>query len=171
MRGAVVAVHRRRSHRLSKTEQLSIRLLRGQGVEGDAHCGETVQHRSRKRWRPELPNLRQVHLIPDEILGDLRELGFDVWPGTMGENVTTRDLDLASLPRGTQLGLGESAIVELTGLRNPCVQLDRYAPGLMKAMLERPTVMAIVVAGGDVVAGDEILVLLPEGEHEPLKPV
>ena len=157
-----------------------MRLVEGHGVEGDAHAGATVQHRSRKRWRPHLPNLRQVHLLHAELLDDLRTRGFDVPPGAVGENVLVRGLDLLALPTGTRLRLGADAVVEVTGLRNPCVQLDRYADGLMEAVLRRSPdgglerlagVMSVVVAGGEVRPGDDVRVVLPDGEPVPLKPV
>jgi MOSC domain-containing protein YiiM len=178
--GRVVAVSRRPTHRLAKDPAEAIRLLAGLGVEGDAHAGETVQHRSRKRWRPHLPNLRQVHLIAAELLDELNGRGFGVAPGQMGENVTTRDVDLLALPTGARLRLGGDAVVEVTGLRNPCVQLDRFQDGLMEATLEREEdgtlrrragVMGIVVAGGEVRPGDPVTVELPAAPHAPLEPV
>jgi MOSC domain-containing protein YiiM len=178
--GRVVAVSRRPTHRLAKDPASAIRLLAGLGVEGDAHAGETVQHRSRKRWRPHLPNLRQVHLIAHELLDELNERGFDVAPGQMGENVTTRGVDLLALPRGARVRLGGAAVVEVTGLRNPCVQLDRFRDGLMEATLEREPdgalrrragVMGIVVAGGEVRPGDAVAVELPAAPHAALEPV
>jgi len=142
---------------MSKTNQASIRLLPGIGVEGDAHAGPTVKHRSRVARDPNQPNLRQVHLIHAELHDELVGLGFEVEPGRMGENVTTRGLDLLALPTGTRLHLGESAVVEVTGLRNPCSQLNGIQPGLMAATLDRDEagnlirkagVMAVVVSGG-----------------------
>jgi MOSC domain-containing protein YiiM len=180
MTPVVTAVSRSPRHRFSKQTEPWIRLLAGIGVEGDAHAGETVQHRSRKRWTPHLPNLRQVHLIHAELHDELRAAGFDVAAGEMGENVTTRGLDLLGLPTGTRLHLGESALVEVTGLRNPCVQLDRFQDGLMQATLDRDEngelvrkagIMGVVLAGGDVRPGDAIRVELPPGPHHPLKPV
>jgi MOSC domain-containing protein YiiM len=178
--GRVVAVSRRPTHRLAKDPASEIRLLAGLGVEGDAHAGETVQHRSRKRWNPELPNLRQVHLIAGELFDELNERGFDVAPGQLGENVTTRGVDLLALAAGARLRLGGEAVVEVTGLRNPCVQLDRFRDGLMEATLEREAggtlrrragVMGIVIAGGQVRPGDPITVELPAAPHVPLEPV
>ena len=178
--GRVVAVSRRPTHRVSKDVVGAILLLEGLGVEGDAHAGETVQHRSRKRWRAHLPNLRQVHLIGEELHDELNAAGFAIGPGTMGENVLTRDVDLLALPAGARLRLGDAAEVELTGLRNPCVQLDRLQPGLMEAVLDRDPdgelirrsgVMAVVVAGGEVRPGDAVEVCLPTGAPEPLRPV
>ncbi len=175
--GRVVAVSRSHRHRFSKEPVTAITLVEGVGVEGDAHAGATVQHRSRKRWRPELANLRQVHLLHAELLD---ELAFDLAPGDVGENVLTRGVDLLGLPTGARLHLGAAAVVEATGLRNPCIQLDRFADGLMEAMLRRcpdgtlvrlAGVMGVVVAGGDVRAGDEVEVELPTGEPVPLRPV
>lgn len=173
----VEAVSRRRGHAVSKHPQLSIRLLAGLGVEGDAHCGATVKHRSRVRQNPDQPNLRQVHLIHGELHDELRQAGFEVGPGEMGENVTTRGVDLLGLPRGTRLRLGADAVVEITGLRNPCSQLDGLRPGLMAATLGRDEagnlvrkagVMAVVLEGGAVQPGDRLAVELPSGPHEPL---
>jgi MOSC domain-containing protein YiiM len=176
----VVAVCRDGTHRFSKFAQLEIRLLEGLGVAGDAHLGRTVQHRSRVARDPTQPNLRQVHLIHAELIDELCAAGFDVAPGTMGENVTTRGLDLLALPRGTRLCLGAAAIVEVTGLRNPCAQLDRYQTGLTAAVLGRDPagnlirkagVMGVVIAGGDIRPGDAIRVALPNGPHASLAPV
>jgi MOSC domain-containing protein YiiM len=176
----VVAVARAPGHRFTKPTQLEIRLLAGLGVAGDAHQGVTVKHRSRVARDPTQPNLRQVHLLHSELLEELRRSGLDVGPGTMGENVTTRGIDLLGLPRGTRLRLGDDAVVEITGLRNPCVQLDRYQPGLMAATLDRDAkgnlirkagIMGIVIAGGDVRAGDAVRIEPPPEPHHPLQPV
>lgn len=175
--GTVVAVCRRAAHSLGKPRVESIRLLEGLGVEGDAHAGKTVQHRSRVAKDPTQPNLRQVHLMHAEELEELGERGFTVQPGEMGENVTTRGIDLLRLPTGTQLTLGSEATVEVTGLRNPCVQLDGFQPGLMGALLDRDAdgklvrkagVMAVVIRGGEVRPGDPIAVELPAPPHRPL---
>ncbi|WP_134534114.1 MOSC domain-containing protein, partial [Pseudomonas aeruginosa] len=133
----VIAVSLCATHAFSKQVRPAIRLLKGLGVEGDAHHGVTVKHRSRVRQDPTQPNLRQVHLIHEELHDELRASGFAIGPGTMGENITTRGVDLLGLPTGTRLRLGESALVELTGLRNPCSQLDNYQPGLTAAVLGR----------------------------------
>ena len=178
--GEVVAVARKKAHGPKKAPQLSIRLVGGLGVEGDAHAGETVRHRSRRRQFPDMPNLRQVHLLHCELFQELAAQGFEITPGLMGENVTTRGLDLLALPKGARLQLGDTALVEVTGLRNPCVQLDGVQPGLMAACLGRGPdgepvrkagVMAVVLEGGDVRPGDEITVVLPSGPHAALKPV
>jgi MOSC domain-containing protein YiiM len=179
MTGIVIAVSRSPEHSFGKPVQERIRLLAGLGVEGDAHLGETVKHRSRVRRDPSQPNLRQVHLIHAELLGELRQAGFDLMPGQLGENVTTRGLDLLGLPTGTRLQLGE-ALVEVTGLRNPCAQMDDLQPGLMAATLGRDDqgnlvrkagVMAIVLTGGEVSPGDPIRIILPPVPHVPLAPV
>lgn len=176
----MIAVSAGGSHSFSKPRRGSIRLLAGLGVEGDAHMGETVQHRSRIARDPTQPNLRQVHLIHAELHDELRTAGFDVAAGDIGENVTTRGVDLLALPTGARLLLGDAAIVEITGLRNPCVQLDHFQSGLMQAVLDRDAdgtlirksgVMAVVVEGGEVRAGDPIKVQLPERPHRPLAPV
>ena len=180
MGGVVTAVSHSATHTLSKPNYEGIRLLAGLGVEVDAHLGETVKHRSRVARDPSQPNLRQVHLIHAELHDELRAAGFAVSAGQMGENVTTRGVDLLGLPTGARLYLGDAAVVEVTGLRNPCAQLDRIQPGLMAATLgrdERGTlirkagVMGIVLAGGDVRPGDPIRVELPPKPHRSLAPV
>lgn len=168
----VVSVNRHATHQVTKPAAEEITLLAGQGVDGDAHCGATMKHRSRD---PRLPNLRQVHLVHSELLD-----GLDLAPGAIGENVTTRGVELLALPTGTRLRLGDEAVVELTGLRNPCAQLDGLRPGLMAAMLGRDAdgqlvrkagVMAIVLVGGKVRPGDAITVELPAPPHTRLAPV
>jgi MOSC domain-containing protein YiiM len=176
----VVAVHAGRTHTFSKAARLSVTLLAGLGVAGDAHCGATVRHRSRLARQAGQPNRRQVHLIHEELLRELAGRGFRVRPGELGENVTTQALGLLQLPAGTRLQLGETAVVELTGLRNPCVQIDRFQPGLMSAVLDRDErgrpvrksgVMAVVTVGGVVYQGDPIQVVLPDLPYRPLAPV
>lgn len=180
MAGLVTAVSSSPRHTFSKPTMPCIRLLAGLGVEGDAHMSATVKHRSRVRRDPTQPNLRQVHLIHEELLEELRAAGFGVEPGAMGENITTRGIDLLGQPRGTRLHLGSHCVVEVTGLRNPCRQLDDFQPGLMGAVLGRDEngalirksgVMAIVLTGGEVRPGDGIAVELPPGPHERLEPV
>lgn len=155
-------------------------LLEGLGVEGDAHLGITVQHRSRVARDPSQPNLRQVHLIHAELHDALLTQGFEVKPGDLGENITTRGVDLLGLPTGTRLKIGESALVEITGLRNPCLQIDAFQKGLMQAVLDhddqgnlirKAGVMGIVLQSGLVKSGDHIVVHLPELPHHPLQPV
>lgn len=178
--GEVVSVSRSATHSFSKPAREFIRLIAGFGVEGDSHAGETVKHRSRVRADPKQPNLRQVHLIHAELHDELNSAGFSVEAGKMGENITTRGVDLLSFPVGTLLHLGAEAVVEVTGLRNPCRQLDGLQPGLMAAVLERTEsgelirkagIMAIVREGGEVRAGDSILVELPQEPHRKLAPV
>ena len=178
--GVVAAVSLSERHTVQKRSRDRITLLRGLGVEGDAHLGATVQHRSRLRRDPEAPNLRQVHLIHAELHDELGAAGFSLSAGEMGENVTTRGVDLLGLPAGARLRLGADAVVEVTGLRNPCVQLDGVRPGLMAATLARDDrgglvrkagVMSVVVAGGDVHPGDAIVVEHPAGPRRPLEPV
>jgi MOSC domain-containing protein YiiM len=180
MSGVVTAVSASARHGPDKRNRESVRLLAGQGVEGDVHLGERVKHRSRVRKDPTQVNLRQVHLIHSELHDELRAAGFAVQPGRMGENVTTRGVDLLALPAGARLRLGEQAVVEVTGLRNPCAQLDGIQPGLMAATLGRDGhgdlvrkagVMGIVVAGGKVRPGDAIRVELPPEPHSALEPV
>jgi len=180
MNATVVAVCRSKRHKFSKQPELSIRLIAGQGVEGDAHSGPTVQHRSRVRVDPTQPNLRQMHLVHAELQDELQAAGFAVGPGVIGENITTRGIDLLGLPTGAVLRIGAEAAVEITGLRNPCSQLDGFQQGLMAAVLEKTPdgrvirksgVMAIVLRGGEVFAGDPILLELPPEPHRPLTPV
>jgi MOSC domain-containing protein YiiM len=178
--GSVIAVSSRIGHHFSKTPDLSIRLLKGLGVAGDAHMGETVKHRSRVRKDPTQPNLRQVHLMHAELFDELRAKGFVVRPGELGENVTTSGIDLLALPAGARLHLGASAVVEITGLRNPCIQIDHFQQGLMAATLDKDAngnlvrkagIMSTVIAEGDVRPGDAIRVEMPAEPHRPLQPV
>jgi MOSC domain-containing protein YiiM len=178
--GLVTAVAASPGHTFSKPTVPSITLLAGLGVAGDAHNGATVKHRSRVRRDPTQPNLRQVHLIHAELHDELRAAGFDVGAGDLGENVTTRGVDLLALPAGTLLRLGAEAVVEVTGLRNPCVQLDAFRAGLTAAVLDRDEqgelvrkagVMSVVRAGGGVRPGDAIAVELPTGPGRPLEVV
>src|SRR4051812_12183071 len=180
MLGIVTAVSRSPTHSLAKWNQNSITLVAGFGVDGDAHNGKTVKHLSRLIRFGNSPNLRQVHLIHSELHEELRAAGFGVVAGQMGENVTTRGIDLLGLPNGARLHLGGEAVIEVTGLRNPCGQLNKIQPGLMKATLARNTegnlvrkagVMAVVLAGGAVKPGDDIKLELPSGPHVPLEPV
>jgi MOSC domain-containing protein YiiM len=180
MQARVIAVSVSPRHTFHKANQLMVRLVPEHGVEGDAHAGPTVKHRSRLVKTPRAPNLRQVHLIHSELHDELRELGYIVGPGDMGENITTRGIDLLRLPTGTRLRLGESAVVELTGLRNPCKQLESIGPGLMRATLARDAegrivrkagVMSIVRVGGEVRPNDPILIELPAGRPRALEPV
>ena len=176
----VEAVSCSATHTMRKPNRGSVRLLTGLGVEGDAHLGETVKHRSRVARDPTEPNLRQVHLIHGELHDELRAAGFAVAAGEMGENVTTRGVDLLGLPTGARLHLGDTAVVEVTGLRNPCTQLDGVQPGLMAATLGRDEhgqlirkagVMGVVLADGEVRPGDPIRVELPPEPRHSLEPV
>jgi MOSC domain-containing protein YiiM len=180
MKGSVVAVSRSKGHSFSKPSEMSIRLLKGLGVVGDAHMGETVKHRSRVRVDPTQPNLRQVHLLHAELHEELTGKGFKVHPGDIGENITTRGIDLLGLPTGAILRIGDTAVLQLTGLRNPCVQLDNFQKGLTAAVLDRDAegglvrkagVMSVVLDGGEVVPGDPIIVELPPAPHRALAPV
>lgn len=175
--GTVQAVSCNAAHTFSKQNQEHIQLLAGLGVEGDAHLGKTVKHRSRVRIDPTQPNLRQVHLIHVELYHELREAGFNVSPGQLGENITTRGINLLALPTGTKLLLGDTAVVEVTGLRNPCLQLDHFQPGLIAAVLDRDEhgklirkagIMGIVLTGGTVRPNNLIRVELPPAPHHPL---
>jgi MOSC domain-containing protein YiiM len=180
MTGTVTFVGLSGTHTMEKPGVARIRLLTGLGVEGDAHMGETVKHRSRVARDPSQPNLRQVHLIHAELHDELAAAGFDVVAGQMGENITTRGIDLLGLPTGARLHIGKHAVVEITGLRNPCAQLEGIHAGLMAATLDRDTdgnlirkagVMGIVLADGDVSPGDEIRIEMPNEPHVPLAPV
>ncbi|MFI1963383.1 MOSC domain-containing protein [Streptomyces pathocidini] len=178
--GTVAAVSRSARHDFSKPNQDSIRLLAGLGVEGDAHLGVTVQHRSRVAQDPTQPNLRQVHLIHEELFAEVAAAGHEVTPGQLGENVTTRGIDLLALPVGALLRLGGEAVVEVTGLRNPCLQIDAFQSGLLKRvvgrgedgrLIRKAGVMGVVLAGGEVRPGDPVAVELPAGPHRPLERV
>lgn len=180
MSAKVSAVHLSPKHSFSKQTVHSIQLVAGRGVDGDAHSGATVQHRSRVARDPSQPNLRQVHLVQVELLDELRSQGHPVVPGSIGENLTTSGLDLLALPQGARLHIGAQAVVVITGLRNPCGQLDNFSCGLTEAVLDRAPngqlirkagVMGIVEFGGTVSPGDLITVVIPPGAQIPLKPV
>ncbi|TWV58787.1 MOSC domain-containing protein [Streptomyces misionensis] len=173
----MTAVSSNGTYSFSKPNRASITLLTGLGVEGDVHAGVTVKHRSRVAQDPTQPNLRQVHLIHEELFDEVRAAGFEVAPGELGENVTTRGIDLLGLPVGTLLRLGAEAVVEVTGLRNPCLQIDHFQDGLLKQVVGRDDlgnivrkagVMSVVRAGGVVRPGDPVKVELPDGPHRPL---
>lgn len=176
----VIAVSRDDVHRFSKPVVDEVTLVEGWGIEGDAHAGTTVQHRSRVARDPSQPNLRQVHLLHAEVFDEVAEAGFRVEPGQMGENVTTRGVDLLGLPTGTLLHLGDEACVRVTGLRNPCQQINGFEPGLLREVLGRDEdgavvrkggVMSVVVTGGVVRTGDRVRIELPTGEQQVLQPV
>jgi MOSC domain-containing protein YiiM len=176
----VIAVASNPSHTFSKAAQPAISVVQGLGVQGDAHCGATVKHRSRVAQDPTQPNLRQVHLIHSELFAELRSQGFEVGPGQLGENITTEGIDLLGLPAGTELHIGEQVVLQLTGLRNPCEQLNQFQPGLMAALVHRTPggrlvrkagVMSVVLAGGQVRPGDEVRVKLPAQPHRALERV
>ncbi|MGW0699048.1 MOSC domain-containing protein [Streptomyces sp. NPDC002867] len=180
MGAAVAAVSSNGEYSFTKPNRDSITLLAGLGVEGDVHAGVTVKHRSRLAQDPTRPNLRQVHLIHEELLAEVARSGFEVTPGDLGENVTTTGIDLLSLPVGTLLRLGTEAVVEVTGLRNPCLQIDAFQDGLLKqvvgrdesgAVVRKAGIMGVVRTGGVVRPGDPIDVELPEGPHRPLERV
>ncbi|MEU6258936.1 MOSC domain-containing protein [Streptomyces sp. NPDC047043] len=178
MGGAVSAVSSNGVYSFTKPNRESITLLEGLGVEGDVHAGVTVKHRSRVRRDPSQPNLRQVHLIHEELFEEVRGAGFEVAAGALGENITTRGVDLLGLPRGTLLRLGDEAVVEVTGLRNPCLQIDGFQQGLLKEVVRRDAdgsvrlkagIMSVVLRGGIVRPGDPVTVELPAGPHVPLE--
>lgn len=178
--GRVVAVARDDEHRFSKPTRERITLVADHGVEGDAHAGATVKHRSRVARDPSTPNLRQVHLMHEELFAEMAQRGHGIEPGALGENITTSGIDLLGLPRGARLAIGDDAVVELTGLRNPCSQINGLSKGLMKELVyvddhgdtvRLAGVMSVVLAGGEVRPGDGIRVILPAGEHVPLQAV
>jgi MOSC domain-containing protein YiiM len=180
MSAKILAVHLSPTHSFSKQTVNSVQLVAGVGVDGDAHSGTTVKHRSWVARDPSQPNLRQVHLVHAELLEELQSQGHPVEPGSIGENFTTRGIDLLALPQGAKLHLGGEAVVVVTGLRNPCAQLDNFSTGLTSAVLDRATdgqlirkagVMGVVETSGDVMPGDPITVVLPPGPQIPLKPV
>jgi len=175
--GWVIAVAQDAAHNFTKPNRAAIVLVPGLGVEGDAHFGRTVQHRVRVKEDPTKPNLRQVHLIHSELFDELAQAGFIIKSGDIGENITTRGFDLLELPKGTRLRLGESAVVEVTGLRNPCRQIEAFRPGLLAALTQRDEngqlaiksgIMGIVLSRGEVRPGDGIVVELPPEPHERL---
>jgi hypothetical protein len=168
------------THTFSKFNAMSIKLLKGFGVEGDAHCGRLMKHRSRLKLSPVPPNLRQVHLIHSELFDELRINGFQVDPGEIGENITTKGIDLLSLPRNTKLYIGEDAVVEITGLRNPCNQLNNLQNGLLSEVLgtgaegniiRKAGIMGIVEHGGEIRPGDEIGIEFPKKPYIKLERV
>ncbi|MFF5515929.1 MOSC domain-containing protein [Streptomyces coeruleorubidus] len=177
MSGVVTAVSSNGEYSFTKPNRDSIRLLAGLGVEGDVHAGVTVKHRSRVAQDPTQPNLRQVHLMHEELFAEVGEEGFEVAPGELGENITTRGIDLLGLPAGTLLRIGGTAVLEVTGLRNPCIQIDNYQDGLLKRVVGRDEtgnvvrkagIMSVVREGGVVRPGDTIEAELPTGPHRPL---
>jgi MOSC domain-containing protein YiiM len=179
MTGTIIALSKSSTHTMRKFNENSLHLLTGLGVEGDAHNGVTVKHRSRVAQDPTQPNLRQIHLIHAELHDELKAKGFDVAAGQMGENITTRGIDLLNLPKGTRLKIGET-VIEITGLRNPCHQLNGIQDGLLKAVLGRDEddnlvrkagIMGIVLQGGTIKITDLIHVKLPELPFIPLERV
>jgi MOSC domain-containing protein YiiM len=178
--GSVMAVCRGRLHAFSKQTVDRIQLVEGLGVHGDSHAGPTVQHMSHLRRDPFQPNLRQVHLIHSELFEELARAGYTVGPGALGENVTTSGVDLLGLPRDSLLHLGRTAVVRVTGLRNPCQQINDFADGLLKLVLlpgqggeviRKAGIMGVVERGGMVSPDDPIHVELPAGEHRRLRRV
>ena len=180
MTGLVTAVSSNGVYSFTKPNRDSITLLAGLGVEGDVHAGVTVKHRSRVAQDPTQPNLRQVHLIHEELFAEVGAKGFEVAPGALGENITTRGIDLLGLPVGTQRRIGDDAVLEVTGLRTPCLQIDNFRDGLLKQVVGRDEagnvvrkagIMSVVKEGGAVRPGDTIKAELPSGPHRPLERV
>ena len=177
MDGKVIAVSCSGVHSFSKQNKERIRFIAGLGVEDDAHMGSTVKHRSRVAQDPTQPNLRQVHLIHAELFDELQESGFSVAPGQMGENITTRGINLLGLPTNTRLYIGDTAVIEITGFRNPCVQIDQFQPGLLSKVVSRDGqgglirkagIMSIVLVSGQITPGDEIHIELPPQPYRHL---
>lgn len=177
MDGKVIAVSCSIEHTFSKKNQEHILLIAGLGVAGDAHMGTTVKHRSRVAQDPTQPNLRQVHLIHAELFDELQRSGFRVTPGQLGENITTFGIDLLGLPTGTRLFIGENAVIEVTGLRNPCKQIDDFQPGLLsnvisrdehRGLIRKAGIMGIVLASGHIASGDNIHIELPAQPYRAL---
>lgn len=175
--GHVVAVCSDTKHSFSKKPTDQIEIVAGIGVRGDAHAGEKVQHLSRVRADPDQPNLRQVHLIQSELFEELAKAGFDIAPGDLGENVATNDIDLLSLDRDTLLRIGDDVVLQVTGLRNPCGQIEAFRPGLLKevavktprGIVRKAGIMSIALHGGVIAPGDSIEVQMPPGQHIPLE--
>ena len=180
MDGQVTAVSRSQTHTFSKQPETAIRLLTGLGIEGDAHMGKTVKHRSRVAKDPTQPNLRQVHLMHQELFDEVAVAGYKVVAGDLGENITTQGIDLLGLPTGAKLRVGETAVVEITGLRNPCGQIEAWQKGLLKEVVYKDTagnlirkagIMGIVLADGEVRVGDAIQIEWPPEPYKPLERV
>ena len=173
MQGTVVSVNSDDAHRFSKIARQSVRLVKGDGIEGDAHAGSFVQHRYQAKKAPLTPNRRQVHLVQSELFDEIRGFGFIIEPGDLGENVTTVGIDLLALPLGAQLHLGELAVVVLTGLRTPCALIDKFKKGLKRSMIVRTPrgvtfragVLGIVTSSGDLRPGDLVRAELPASRH------
>lgn len=178
--GRVVSVSRDSGHHFSKMVVPEIRLLAGLGVEGDAHAGVTVKHRSRVQADPSQPNLRQVHLLHKELFDELKDKGFTVGPGDLGENIVVEGIDLLALPTDTLLHIGAEAVVRITGLRNPCAQIENFQSGLLAAVLDKDAqghiirkagIMSVVLTGGLVRPGDDVRAIKPPLPHRALEKV
>ena len=168
----VVAVNSKDTPGVGKIPRDAVTLIANHGIEGDYHAGPDVRHRSRAAKDPQQPNRRQVHLMHSELFDDLAPLGIKVTPGAMGENITTRGLALLDLAPGTKLRLGDTAVIEITGCRNPCNQLDAVDERLLAqvalkagdgSIIRKAGIMAVVLAGGVVRPGDAISVEAPLG--------
>ena len=176
-RASVVAVSKDEYHRFSKVPCTQITLIKGVGVRGDTHSGVTVQHLFAVEQDPRQPNLRQVHLLQQEFLDQARDQGYELTPGDLGENILTDDLDLVGLWQDTLLHIGSQAVVRVSGLRNPCAQIDSFRPGLLQVAVRRDLkgdvvrkagIMGVVTTGGVVHPGDEIEVEWPAQPHRRL---
>lgn len=177
---SVVSVSRCDKHRFSKSAEDQLTLIANHGVAGDAHAGVTVKHRSRVAVDPTQPNLRQVHLIHQELLSELRGEGFDLAAGDLGENILTTGIDLLGLPTDTVLAIGDGVRLRITGLRNPCAQIEAFRAGLLRhvaykgqdgQLVRKAGVMAVVISGGVVRPDDKITATLPALPHKPLERV
>lgn len=178
--GTVVSLSRSAKHRFSKKLEKRLRIVEGHGVEGDAHAGSTVKHRSRVAKDPNQPNLRQVHLIASELLEELSRKGFEIEAGDLGENILTVGIDLIALPKGTRLHIGVSVVLRITGLRNPCPQIEAFQEGLLSQMVEKTKdgslilktgIMSVVESGGEIIVGEAIQVELPAMPYVALERV
>jgi len=126
---SVLSVSMSSSHGFSKRPTDYIYLLSGCGVQGDVHCSGAASSN----------NKRQVHLIASELLTELarkdsKGRAYIISPGALGENITTKGIDLVGLNEGTRLHFGDGddhAIVRITGLRNPKKRLDEWPKGLL----------------------------------------
>jgi MOSC domain-containing protein YiiM len=173
----VKSVSKSLSHTFSKNVVGQIKLIEGLGVEDDVHLGKTVKHQYLAKKYPTSANLRQVHLIHYELIEELNENGFSVSDGDLGENITTIGIDLLNLPTDTILKIGNEAVVKITGLRNPCVQLDMFQKGLLKAVIEKDEngnvirkcgIMGIVIKSGIVRIDDAIEIIFPQKPFKKL---
>lgn len=179
-KASVVSLSTSPTHSMSKKKVTQVELIKGIGISGDAHAGKKVKHRSRVRQNPDQPNLRQVHLIHSELFEELSTKGFMIKAGEMGENITTKGIDLLALSKGCILSIGSDVKVEITGLRNPCDQLNGLQEGLLNAVLDKDGngklirkagIMGVVLTSGIVKNGDKIIEFYQPEKHQALERV